>query len=97
MLNEHNARPEEVDAPVIAGDFLYGLLEARYGPAFYAEDLEKLVPKSLFFGSFASDACPFSGEVDGVVAYFVPTEWHYGRVEAGWSGVNLRMSQQILF
>jgi len=48
VFDEQHARPEEVNAPVVAGDFLYGFLEAGDDAAFDTEDLEKLVPEGLF-------------------------------------------------
>ena len=80
VLDEHDAGPEEVNAGVIAGDFLDGFLERGDDAAFDAEDVEEFVPESLFFGGFAADAGPFAGEFDGVVADLVPTEWHGGRI-----------------
>ena len=54
VLDQQHAGPEKVDVAVIAGDFLYRLLERGHRAAADAEDLEKLVPKRLFLGSRCS-------------------------------------------
>jgi hypothetical protein len=56
------------------------LFKAGDDAAFEAENLKELVPKGLLFGALASCAGPIAGEVDGVVADFVPTDRHGGGV-----------------
>lgn len=87
MLDEHDAWPEQINARIVAGDFLDGFLETGDGAAFDAEHLEKLIPEGLLFRRFAPDAGPFAGELDGVVAYFIPTDWHGVEDNEGGAGV----------
>ena len=76
VLDEQDARPEKINAPVVAGNFLHRLFKTGDDAAFDAEDLEEFVPEGLFFGALAFDAGPFAGKLDRVVADFVPTDRH---------------------
>ena len=76
VLDEQDARPEQINAPVVAGNFLHGLFKTGDDAAFDAEDLKEFVPEGLFLGALAFDAGPFAGELDRVVADFVPTDRH---------------------
>jgi hypothetical protein len=80
VFHQQDAGPEEVNAAVIAGDFLDGFLEAGDNTAFDTEDLKELVPKGLFFGALTFDAGPFAGKLDRVVPDFVLGNWHFGDV-----------------
>jgi len=59
MLDKNNFGPEKIDVAVVAGDSLYRFLEAGYGAAVNAEDVEEVIPKCLLFGLFPFGACPF--------------------------------------
>lgn len=76
VLDEHDARPEQVDVTVFAGDSLYRLFKAGDGAPLDAEDVKKFIPESLFLGSFALDARPFLREGDSAMADFVPGQGH---------------------
>lgn len=76
VFDEHDARPEEVNAPVVAGDFLDGFLEAGDDATFDAEDLKEFVPESLFLRTLAFDAGPIARKFDRVVPDFVPGNRH---------------------
>ena len=72
MFDEQDARPEKINAPVVAGNFLYRLFKAGDDAAFDAEDLKEFVPEGLFFGALAFDASPFAGKLDRVLADLIP-------------------------
>ena len=80
VFDQQDARPEKVNVAVVAGDFLHRLFKAGDDAAFDAEDLKEFVPEGLFFGALAFDARPFAGELDRVVADFVPRDRHGGGV-----------------
>jgi len=56
--------------------FFDGFFEGGNSSAADAENGEEFVPEGFGFGFFAGFAGPFVGELDGVVADFVPGEGH---------------------
>ena len=84
VFDDEDARPEEVDVAVVAGDFFDGILEAGDGASANAEDLEELVPKALGLGFFASFGGPFAGELNCVMADFVPANGHGDELKQFW-------------
>jgi hypothetical protein len=51
-------------------------LFSRYNATADTEDIEELVPESLFFRSFAFDARPFLRKGDRTMADFIPRKRH---------------------
>lgn len=78
VFDDDFAAPEAINVAVTAGDAFDRFLEGGNQPAFDAEDLKEFVPESLFLGALAFRALPFAGELDGVVANFVPRNRHGG-------------------
>jgi hypothetical protein len=72
VFDEDDARPEEVNIAVIAGEPAHGFLEAGHGAARNTENIEKFVPEGLLFGLLALCARPFLGKGDGAVTNFIP-------------------------
>src|SRR3989304_2857694 len=78
MLDQQHPAPEEIDVVIVAREVFNRFLECGHGAAAEAKDLEKLVPKRLLLGTLASSAGPFTCKADGVLANFVPGNWHIG-------------------
>jgi hypothetical protein len=65
VLDEHSARPEQINEAPIAGQLLDRLLESGNGAATDTKDVEEFVPESLAFGGFASFAIPVFAKGNG--------------------------------
>ena len=76
LLDEQDARPEEVNVAVGIVKTPHVLLEACYGAATDAEDLEEIVVETLRLASFIRSARPRASEVRRADAHLVPGEAH---------------------
>lgn len=76
VLDQHNARPEQVNQAVCAGDPFDRHLKAGDGPAGDAKDLKELVPERPLFRALAFGTRPVPRKPDRVVADFIPRNRH---------------------
>ena len=83
VLDERDARPEQINIAVISGKVLDRFLKAGYSTERDTEDFEELVPKDLLISLFPCGAHPFFGKGDGAMADLVPGKRH------GWMIPNL--------
>ena len=84
VFGEQGTGPEEVNVGPITRELLHRLLVAGDAAAFYAEDVEEVIPKGLAFGGLTGLVFPLVGKGDGAVLDFIPRErprgiaWHGG-------------------
>jgi hypothetical protein len=76
VFHQDDARPEQVNIAVVAGNLFHRLFKAGNRAARHAEDLKKFIPESLLLRAFAFCARPIAGKLDRVVTDFIPGNRH---------------------
>ena len=70
VFDQQDASPEKVDGSCVLIVLLYGPFKNGDLSAFDPEDLQKLIPKGLRFGTLALFVLPLVHKSDRVVSYF---------------------------
>ena len=72
LLNEQDARPEQIDETVAVVELRDVRFIARHATSTHTEDVEELVVEALCVSGFVGGIVPFAREGGGAGAYFVP-------------------------
>ncbi len=78
VLNQQTTTPEEVDRAFVAFQVADILLKGGDGSATQTENVEEVVPESLFLGALGAITRVLARKADGAVADFVPGEMGHG-------------------
>jgi hypothetical protein len=76
VLDQQHTLPEQVDIAALAVTLFDWRLKRSDPAAGDPEDIEKTIPEALGLGIFRAFICPFPGESQGAVAYFIPGKRH---------------------
>ena len=76
LLNDKDARPEQVNEPRPVIQLFHVLFVPGYGATFDTENLEEIIVEALRLAFFVARGCPLAGKGCGSSAYFVPGQSH---------------------
>ncbi len=88
VFNQDDTTPEAINETILTAQIFDGFFKAHCRAAVETENGEEFVPESLLLGFLAGFSSPILGEADGIVANFIPTERHGGRLEKRKDTVN---------